>query len=607
MVQSENSNYIIKFEWIFLIFFLFSNVITYSQNQLINEVFENYNVLFSNNFYNFSQDTLNQLQISSTTNISSKIIEIDKIPLFSRFDGNYNIQFFKNFLMNKKDSSIFFFEKNADSQKDSSSYQFFLFSSNYNGLLMGKTFVKKKNFFWRINPVFESSGGYYYSNRSSENLFDLRFLENSSYQNIGLDLGVGFLNNSSEISLNILYNVSNLYIPVKLSDTTKYKQHFNSYDSFLGYLKFKNQFTDNLTFEGNFFFKRFLRNYGSSLDSSFIILHKYNSKFEIDEFNYGGNLLLGYNPFNLVYPLDINFCYSQNIFLLTNAFNQNRTRTESENLSISLGQKFSITNKLNLNLEGDLNSRAILYSELGKIPANKSQIDYKICLDYQLGDSSIVDFDFNKFYVFPFISNYFGIQPNQLENGNLNSEDWSEFTANYSELFSNFNLKISGDFSIGKNIIFPYFLDSSKFRYESSGKLSSFGAVFEINFNLFSLEFKTITKVNFEDFSVDNLKLIQAYRLPDFSNFISINKKFDFGLNITLNNNYTGGLYSFDSNSQEIKRMKKFLIMNLLLQQKVYSQDLFLGIRNLTNQLYETNYSVPLPGINVLFGVNINL
>jgi hypothetical protein len=588
---------------VFFLLFVQSN----SQSNVKSVIGIETNTDFIDNTIFLQPDSLNQIKLSSISNKSFHILQLDGIPLFSLFDGQYNYTFLKNFNLKNTGLNFNTIKLSKPLTKDSLSADVILFSSNYNGLLQANIFKKKNSLYFRLNSSFESSGGYYYSNRTKENVVDLRFLENSAYQNIGIALSTGFLNNTSDISLNLLYNKSKLNVPIKLNDKSKFKQQFNVYDALLGYMKFENKFNDKIHLWGNFFFRKFVRDYGSSYDSTYIMFRQFNSKLEIDEYNYGGNLFMNYNLINPENPTFLHFNYSQNIFLFSNESDQDRVRTESENLSILLEQKVLLSENFDAVIGAKLNSRAILYTEFGEIPENKSILDYHANLNYHLEDSSMISFKYEKYSIFPLVGNYFELRPNQYENIELKSERWNDFSLSYStNLFDIFNTKITAQYSQGSNINYPLFIDTTHYKFSSDGNLKAFGGIFELKFEVFDVAFSSITRFSLQDFSEEKLKIVQAYRLPVFSEELMLSKEFDFGLSMNLKSNYRKGIKGFNFNEGRIRNFKDFFVMDLLINQKVFSENIFLAVRNLTNQYYEYNFLIPEPGINFLFGLSLS-
>jgi hypothetical protein len=103
------------------------------------------NTDFIDNTIFLQPDTLNQLKLSSISNKSYHILQLDGIPLFSLFDGQYNYTFLKNFNLKNTGSTFNAIKLSKPLTKDSLSADVILFSSNYNGLLQAKIFKKKNS------------------------------------------------------------------------------------------------------------------------------------------------------------------------------------------------------------------------------------------------------------------------------------------------------------------------------------------------------------------------------------------------------------------------------------------------------------------------------
>jgi hypothetical protein len=551
-------------------------------------------------------DSLNQRVLTSLSNSSYEILSFDGIPAYSLFDGKYHFDFLKNIDLKNSYSILDSARLSVNKLTDTSENKILLFSSNFNGLLSTNFYKQKKHLYYKIRTDFASSGGYYYSGKTEENDIDLIFLENSSFQNLGLNGSFGFFNKNSDISINLIYNKSKLYVPIRLMDTSKLSQHFNVYDSFYGYLKFDNFFSEKLHIFGNFFLRQMVRNYGASFDTVYIPIKLYNSKLEIDEYNYGANLFVDFNTFGLINPTRASAEYTQNIFLFSNEGNLDRVRTESENLGIKLHQKILYTDALYSIFSIGLKSRAILYSDFEVLPANKSTFEFKGVLNYSTR-KSVFEFLVCKFSVFPFAAGYFTLQPSQIGNLDLKSENWLEFQFAFEEKFeNNFSLELKSIFSKGTNVNYPTNVDSSRYSYYSDGEITGLSSEFILKAEFFTVLCKAGSKLFFNLNESNKLSLSQPYRIPKYTQTLLLNKDFPFGLSVCLNATYQLGVTAFNFSKNRVETLSNYMTADLLINQKIFDQNLFIAIRNLTNQYYELNYSVPEPGINFLLGLSLN-
>ncbi|OGU59427.1 MAG: hypothetical protein A2X64_00750 [Ignavibacteria bacterium GWF2_33_9] len=568
--------------------------------EIANSSFQNYN----NNYF-VIPDSLAQLKLTYQNNSGYQELNIDNISLYSEFDGQYNLRFLKNALNTSED---YHSQNTTFNHKDSSSFNMFLFSSNYNGMFKLKYFKKIKSLYFILHPTFESSGGYYVPRNSEDNFLDLKFLENSSFQNIGINAAAGFQSEKAKITLNILLNRSKLYIPVKIDDTTNFKQQFTSYNSLLNYLNFENSISSNLKISGNFFMRNFLRDYGATYDSLTTLRKTFNSMLQVDEFNYGGNFNLETTLLNLKLPFNLKFHYSQNIFLFSNAFENSRVRTESERLNICAEQNLEINESFITEFAVRLKNHKIIYSEFGDLPKNMSAFEYLANFKYMFSDSSFINCKIENYPIFPFAANYYQIAPYQLENLDLSPENWYVLDIKYYQSENkNFHFNLSANISFGDNLIYPNYLDTLTYQMKSDASCSALGGSLDLYYNLFGIKFSSLTKVYFIDFSDENLSLVQNFRFPKFSETLSVSFLFNFGLNITLQDNFRTGLASYDYTNHKNITLNNMNILDLYLQQKIYTEQIFLAIRNLTNQYFEYNFRMPESGLNFLLGISLTL
>lgn len=549
-------------------------------------------------------DSLMEIRLSGISHSVYYGITNSSIPLYSLFDGSYNY----NFIKQNIDINLAKLNKNTTDSinlnKDSIISKILLYSGNKDGLLEGVSKGNIKNYFWSFTPVFESSGGYYYSNKKTANYTDLIFLENSAYQNIAFNVEGGIRNNKSSISLSALINISNLYVPINLNNLSPIKQHFSDYDEFIEMLKFENYFNENLKFEGNIFVKKFLRNFGSNIDTNSFPITGYISSTQIDEYSYGGNLSILTPLFIKQKDFKLTFNYSQDVFLYSYIVKKWKLRAESEELFIKASQAVPLTDFLSLNLSVELQQRAIIYSEFGKIPANNSNYNLDISSNYKLSDAQSFSVRLMKFAFVPFVSQYYDLNGTQQGNINLDPENWLE-----TDLRSNTNISNIGNiqagiiFSTGNNVLYPSPSDSGKFTYLSAGLVKAVNLY--CNFEIYWFNFKLANLFSFALLNTNNseIQLEPTYRVPKLADAFTMDYQFDFGLDLQLQANYNSGIRIFNQQESAIEYTKKSIIFNFQAQQKFSNQYFYINLKNLTNEYYEYNYGIPEAGLNFQIGI----
>lgn len=584
-------------------FLVLFSISAYGNNPLLqlnelNSKFDSFNSFFIS-------DTLNQTRISSTSNDFYHNLTLNKIPLFSLFDGNYNFIFLKNYLCENNNDANF----NCDSLyliKDTLISNVLLYSGNKNGMLNGFHLGKEKNFFWKFNPIFESSGGYYYSTASKEKPLREEFLENSAYQNIGINAEFGFEGRKSKISLASSFNISKLYIPTNINVFNSVKKHFNDYNEYIIDVKFENSFENNITLNGNIFAKKLFRNLGSTIDSNVIKFGIYVTNFEIDEYSYGGNLNTTLPIFSSQKNTLVSFLYEQNVFLYTNFSKYFRSRTESENIELSILQSFLLTDNFDINFEGKFKERAVLYSELGTLPGNSSSIDYKVTLNYNITNSQKFTFFFKKYNFFPFISQYYNLEEEQFGNHRLRDENWYLFCFSYDNRLDNFNFKIELQSNFGNNI----FNSAKNIKYSTQDlvyeQIKNLSSAIELKYKLESL--KIINNIAYFwkiDYS-ENTKINPNYKLPSFADKFLINYQFLYGISASININYFGKFDIYDPKINKINGTENIFLLDFIMQKDFSNQYFFFALNNILNNYYELQSGIPEAGLNFQLGVKLN-
>jgi hypothetical protein len=585
-------------------FLLFNSFSLYGNNPLpplneLNEKFDSFNSFLI-------PDSLNQLRISSTANDFYFSLSLNQIPLYSLFDGNYNFTFLKNYLFENNFMPYFNYDS-LNILKDTLITNIFLYSGNKNGLLNGFHFGKKKNYFWKFNPIFESSGGYYYSKSTKEKPFNVEFLENSAYQNIGINSEFGFEGKRSMISLATSLNISKLYIPPNSHLINDLKKHFNDYNEYIIEVKFVNIFENDISLNGNIFAKKIFRNLGSTVDSNVIKFGEYITNFEIDEYAYGGNLFVTLPIFPSQKNTIISFLYYQNVFLYTDFLKFFRNRTESENIELSLVQSFNISNNLNFNLESKLKGRAILYSELGTSPANCSSFDNKISLNYNFSNFNQLTLLLKNYSFFPFVSQYYNFTEKKFSHHSLQDEKWYSLCLTYENIINNnFNLKLEFQSNYGKDIFTynPELLYSTQnINYDNLKNLSSAIKLFYKSESLtIQNNFTYFFKLDYDE----KIKNNPNYKLPKFADNFLLSYLLDYGITSKININYLANLDIFDTKMNKINSNNNIFLVDIIFKKDFSNQNFFFTLNNILNKYYELQSGFPEAGLNFQLGVELN-
>ena len=168
----------------------------------------NTDIHFFNNQFLYS-DSLSQRRVSTYKNINFLDVNFDGVPIYSNFDGNYNL----NFLNPRILKSIFENKYSISSRlihnaefDDTLATVIQLFSGTKNSKFDINHIGSKNHFFWQINPIFESMSKYAYSNKNTKNPFDLKKIENSGHQNISVFANAGYSNHQAQISIDSYFS-----------------------------------------------------------------------------------------------------------------------------------------------------------------------------------------------------------------------------------------------------------------------------------------------------------------------------------------------------------------------------------------------------------------
>ena len=205
-------------------------------------------------------------------------------------------------------------------------------------------------------------------------------------------------------------------------------------------------------------------------------------------------------------------------------------------------------------------------------------------------------------------------------NPNLSSSEARNFELGW-RFSSTFGQLETTLFSIQtKNEIIPYELQDFPTRtfYRNAGKTDRQGI--EIHWELKKNSWHWLASFNyaaieFKDYELDE-KTLSGNRLPGIPKqqfFASISYNFNNGLGVMSQNQYNGSIYSDDANQNLVS---PYFLSNLKIWKSYNNLEVFGGINNLFNRLYNDNirinawgkrYYEPAPTRNFYLGINYTL
>jgi hypothetical protein len=562
----------------------------------------NTDINFFDNVFLYA-DSVAQRRLSSYHNLNYLSINYDGVPIYSDFDGNYNLnffhpKFFQSIFENQQKFSML--PDISTDLNDTLSTVIQLFSGIKNSKFDINHFGTKNHFFWNINPVFESSTGYFYSNKNTKNPFDLIRVKNSGYQNISAYANAGYKNEKAGISIEGYFSNADLFVPNKLNENN-ITIHFNDYNLFIGKLNFFDDFSSYFIISGNVFYKYGYRNQLMHYDSAEISID--NTTLQISEYLYGANILVEFPTF-FEYNTKMSLYYSQGVIIDFDLKMQYNLRLEDENLILTLYQDIYKSNKIKSNIEFQYFQNNINQSELGEIPSNKHGWNLYFNNQYNFSEFDAISLNLNKFSNVPFNSQYFSIYPKQIANPNLKIDD------NYIiDLF--YNRKISSYFtgnigltiSKNDNLICNVPIAVDTFQFQNTNSIANMGVKSQMKYNNHNFSIYGNIEYVFSKFN-NNIQKIQPNIIyPKFNFKLNSEYKFDFGLNARLNFVYMTGVNSYNSQSKEIETTKDVFLTNLYFEQLFDKNRIYIIINNLTNEIYYNYFNLPNSGVNFLMGV----
>lgn len=562
----------------------------------------NTDIHFFNNQFLYS-DSLSQRRISTYKNINFLDVNFDGVPIYSNFDGNYNL----NFLNPRILKSIFENQYSISSRlihnaefDDTLATVIQLFSGTKNSKFDINHIGSKNHFFWQINPIFESMSKYAYSNKSTKNPFDLKKIENSGHQNISVFANAGYSNHQAQISIDSYFSNADLYVPNKLNEN-RIKTHFNDYNIFFGKFNFSNKFSPNFIISGNVFYKYNYRNKLESYDSLDYEITSITQ--DLSEYMYGASLSLEF-PTLFEQNTGVSVFYAQGVEINYDLKKLYNLRMEDENLVFSIYQNIFTSDKLKTDIQFQYLQRNINLSEYGAIPSNKRTWNLFLDNQYIFSQDASLNMKIAKFSNAPFNSQYYEIYPPQIANLDLKPDNNYAIDLFYDRKVTD---KIAGNvglsFARTNNLICNVPIAPDTFQFQNYYSKTSLGINTLMNYTNKNFTVNAEIEYVISNFENDIQKLQPNILYPPFRFEIYGEYDFKFGLNTRINFVYSAGINSYNSESNKIEPMQNVFLTNIYFEQIFDKDRIYVVINNLTNEIYYDYFNLPNSGINFLMGV----
>ncbi len=600
---------------LFFVFFIFDlNLIYSSQEDNSNQknLFLNDCLSKLSQIYSISDTWFDRYYIFRQSPYNSYSIIYNDVPLNNILDGSFsnNLFLLSNSEYQTKQQSIDIFTNTnsllngvniSDTDIDSNLINLKIQGGNIFG---NSAFIlrnKSDNLYWTTKINYITSSGYDISRKKNDSISLSR--SNSANEQLSVNFKFGIFDNKSSISLEYNFSQINQQFPYSLRKNEQiYLREPNTKYNFIN-IKFNTLMNSDLNILGNLYFVRkntFMERFDNNefnsmnLETSF---KKYfdESKYGINssiEFTEGilppGIIALNYNRENIKYQNNsekaINSFSLERLSLGIDFFDTTSV------LSYDFSIYYKILNPLTVYMDFELNTyKDYEYSFLLKLAIYKNLKIHSL-----LSRNIMLPLPY---LIYPEL-NEINLSSNNIEN-TINQT--FEFGMNYT-INNKLSLEINYFNSYFDNIQIPYSLINFSIENIES-KFNSVGFELALVFNFDIVEIILNTNYYFNNISIfDNLG--RELMIPNWNTNLTINKKFDFGLNFSINVKY---IYDRKSNIDENFIAKDYCLINLFINQAIWGKNsVYLKINNLLDKYYEIFRNNPMPGIFFVAGINLN-
>ena len=241
-------------------------------------------------------------------------------------------------------------------------------------------------------------------------------------------------------------------------------------------------------------------------------------------------------------------------------------------------------------------------------------MNFKTKSDYYFADNISTQLVLGKKTRFPTLRElYSGALGRFIPNPNLKSEAAYNIESNWKYLLNNNKFNLSFFYSLLNNGIQRITLPGKQFKRINKNQIRTWGIEFSSKINFIkkiNLDFNFSYLHSFSKNNKDEFQDTLEYKPQIISGFL-LNYIVANNLNLDMELNYIGKEFGLQEGSKFYQKLPDYFLLNLRISynykiSKNVNVETFLRVNNLLDKLYFTQWSLPEPGRQFLFGLKLN-
>ena len=572
-------------------------------------------VQFSSGFYT-SVSGKNEAQLSIRGFDQRQIsVMIDGAPVYIPYDGSFDLNAiqlagFNKISISKNTPSILYGPNSMggsinlvseNSVKPLSARLTYQNGSSQN-LSLGLN-GRFSNFYW--NAAFGLSESYGF--KLPNNFFlteneDGDKRENSSYNAKSGLIKIGtrlFENLNLAFAFNYIDNQRD--VPVNVYTKRPRYWRYSEWNKALANIMFNSAISSSVTLNGNIFYEKFYNVLNSYDDDTYTSQTKrYAFQSTYDDRSYGLNLS-SFISTDILPLTKIIFLYKRDEHKEQGNIGLPFKNYEAEILTAGIEEEFYLLNDFKTVIGISYDRMNPVFAEGAPLRSSSSFFNGNIGLNYNLTDNINLYANASRKSRFPTLKEFYSELLGSYEaNPDLTSEQSYNYELGAATEVSEINISAALFYNNVNDLIQIVTLGDNVRQYQNINKADLMGFEFDIRYNFSFLN----STLNYTFLSAQNAE--DESDLPNrpahVINFL-LGKAYNFGFKWNTEASFISKLYSYDSDSGDLKLQRDYLLLNAKIAYSLFiNYSVYFRINNITDKLYETEYGFPQPGREYFVG-----
>lgn len=543
-------------------------------------------------------------------------VMIDGAPVYIPYDGSFDLNAiqlagFSNISISKNTPSIVYGPNSmggsinlvSENPNRPLSARFIYQNGSSQNLNLGLNGTLS-NFYWNAAFGLSESDGFNLPESFSSTVNeDGDKRDNSSYNAKSGLIKIGtrlFDNLNLAFSFNYIDNQRD--VPVNVYTTRPRYWRYTEWNKSLANMMFSSALSFLVTLKGNFFYEKFDNVLNSYDDDTYTIqTRRYAFQSTYDDQSYGLNLS-SYITTEILPLTKIIFLYKRDEHKEQGNAGLPFKRYEAEVLTAGIEEEFSLISDLKTVIGISYDRMNPVFADDEPLRSSSSSLNGNIGLNFNLSRNLNLYANASRKSRFPTLKEFYSeLLGSYQANPDLSAEQSYNYELGAVTDLQGVNISAAIFYSDVKDLIQIVNLEDNIRQYQNVNKAELMGFEFDLRYSFPFIN----TAMNYTFLSAKNA--IDDTDLPNRPAHVLnllLNKSYDFGFEWNTEASFISKLYSYDSDTGEIKRLADYLLLNARIGYRLFANySVYFRVNNITDKLYETEYGFPQPGREFFVGI----